>query len=91
MQVEASRADKEQEPKHKEMSAELDSDTETETPPLVKKAPPDQFPPRDRSPPSSTPSDTAEMLRRRRSLGESSGYVSTDSEWEKVSEGEKET
>lgn len=27
-------------------------------------------------------------VRRRRSQGESSGYVSTDSEWEKVSEGE---
>jgi len=33
--------------------------------------------------------DSAEALRRRRSLGESSGYVSTDSEWEKVSEGEE--
>jgi hypothetical protein len=29
-----------------------------------------------------------DALRRRRSLGESSGYISTDSEWEKVSEGE---
>ena len=28
---------------------------------------------------------------RRRSLGDSSGYVSTDSEWEKVSEGERES
>jgi hypothetical protein len=27
--------------------------------------------------------------RRRRSMGDSSGYVSTDSEWEKVSEGEE--
>lgn len=33
--------------------------------------------------------DSSEALRRRRSLGESSGYVSTDSEWEKVSEGEE--
>jgi len=33
--------------------------------------------------------DTTEALRRRRSLGESSGYVSTDSEWEKVSEEEE--
>jgi len=32
-------------------------------------------------------SDAAEDFRRRRSLGDSSGYVSTDSEWEKVSEG----
>ena len=33
--------------------------------------------------------ESSEMLRRRRSLGDSSGYVSTDSEWEKVSEGEE--
>lgn len=33
--------------------------------------------------------DSTEALRRRRSLGESSGYVSTDSEWEKVSEEEE--
>jgi len=33
--------------------------------------------------------ESAESLRRRRSLGESSGYVSTDSEWERVSEGEE--
>ena len=32
--------------------------------------------------------ESSEALRRRRSLGDSSGYVSTDSEWEKVSEGE---
>lgn len=30
---------------------------------------------------------SADNLRRRRSHGDSSGYVSTDSEWEKVSEG----
>ena len=33
--------------------------------------------------------ESNEALRRRRSLGESSGYVSTDSEWEKVSEGDE--
>lgn len=33
--------------------------------------------------------DSGEPLRRRRSLGESSGYVSTDSEWEKISEGDE--
>ncbi|KAL2440922.1 hypothetical protein ABEF94_010132 [Exophiala dermatitidis] len=33
--------------------------------------------------------ESVEALRRRRSLGESSGYVSTDSEWEKVSETEE--
>ncbi|RMZ75496.1 hypothetical protein DV737_g5273, partial [Chaetothyriales sp. CBS 132003] len=30
----------------------------------------------------------SDLLKRRKSLGESSGYVSTDSEWEKVSENE---
>lgn len=30
---------------------------------------------------------SSDALRRRRSLGDSSGYVSTDSEWEKISEG----
>lgn len=33
-------------------------------------------------------SDGGEAVRRRRSQGEGSGYISTDSEWEKVSEGE---
>ena len=33
--------------------------------------------------------ESIEALRRRRSLGESSGYISTDSEWEKVSEGDE--
>lgn len=35
--------------------------------------------------------ESVEAVRRRRSLGESSGYVSTDSEWEKVSEGDDKT
>lgn len=34
-------------------------------------------------------SESTDAMRRRRSLGESSGYISTDSEWEKVSEGEE--
>ncbi|KAK5451492.1 SMK killer toxin resistance protein [Exophiala xenobiotica] len=33
--------------------------------------------------------DNTEAVRRRRSLGDSSGDISTDSEWEKVSEGEE--
>ena len=45
-----------------------------------------------RAPSSSSKSlaDSAELVggRRRRSLGDSSGYVSTDSEWEKVSDQE---
>ncbi|KIW15586.1 hypothetical protein PV08_05634 [Exophiala spinifera] len=47
--------------------------------------------PRPKSPPSLLEprgTDGMEAIRRRRSLGESSGYISTDSEWEKVSEGE---
>lgn len=90
MQAEAARADKEQERKRKEKSSELGSDTETETPLLVKKTLPKQAPLRDYASSSLKPSDTAETLRRRRSLGDSSGYVSTDSEWDKVSEGDKE-
>lgn len=69
-----------------------DSDTETELEPLptVLKS---QSPPLDTAlVPEATssqiqpdPLSSAEALRRRRSLGDSSGYVSTDSEWEKVS------
>ena len=62
-----------------------DSDTETEAP--VAATSPAM--PRD----SSTllrprPAGADEAVRRRRSLGDSSGYISTDSEWEKVSEGD---
>ncbi|KAL6249714.1 SMK killer toxin resistance protein [Rhinocladiella similis] len=47
--------------------------------------------PRQKSPTLLEPrgTDGMEAVRRRRSLGESSGYISTDSEWEKVSEGEE--
>ena len=34
------------------------------------------------------PADASQALRQRHSQGDSSGYVSTDSEWEKVSEGD---
>jgi len=72
----------------KEKSPDPGSDTETEGSPPVRKQPP--APSRD---PSTMlepkASDMAESLRRRRSLGDSSGYVSTDSDWEKVSEGDE--
>lgn len=64
-----------------------DSDTETELapdPPVQETSIPSK------SGPSHIHPDilsSADALRRRRSLGDSSGYVSTDSEWEKVSEG----
>ena len=83
--------------KQKSRSPEPGSDTETETMPE----------PRIRTgkkPDAATASsleDSDTLLKprplphdqsgRRRSLGDSSGYVSTDSEWEKVSEGERET
>lgn len=35
------------------------------------------------------PHDTDDVLTRRRSLGDSSGYISTDSEWEKVDESDE--
>lgn len=74
--------------KQKERSAEPekvplgDSDTETEPSSGLMK------PPSPRSPPASLkpkPTDAEEALRKRRSMGDSSGYISTDSEWEKVS------
>lgn len=42
-----------------------------------------------RDPPASMKpklTDAGEAMRKRRSLGDSSGYISTDSEWEKISE-----
>jgi len=79
------------------------SDTETEAPSDVPDEPvistttstaPSQSPQHERPKDTSSTllepkmAESTEALRRRRSLGESSGYVSTDSEWEKVSEGE---
>ena len=76
----------------KERSLEPGSDTETEAAPEPVKAV---------SSMSESQEDPSMHLRprpgmrddekRRRSHGDSSGYVSTDSEWEKVSEGDKET
>jgi hypothetical protein len=61
--------------------AEDVSDTETEVNDDTSKMPP---PPPPRG--SSLKPVLAETLRKRQSMGDSSGYVSTDSEWDKVSD-----
>lgn len=63
--------------------AEDVSDTETEIQEDSRSMPP---PPPPRG--SSLKPIPAETLRKRQSVGDSSGYVSTDSEWEKVSDAE---
>lgn len=73
--------------KKRDKSPDLGSETETEdAPPTQRSA---QQPLQDAmqslQPP---PIKSSDSLRKRRSMGDSSGYVSTDSEWEKVSEGE---
>ncbi|KIX05962.1 uncharacterized protein Z518_03936 [Rhinocladiella mackenziei CBS 650.93] len=81
------------------------SDTETEAPPPVPQDEPTMATTTSSAPPQSQRhekpkqapptglepkmAESTDAFRRRRSLGESSGYVSTDSEWEKVSEGEE--
>lgn len=60
-----------------------DSDTETEPSTGLEKPPPPREPPTLLKP---KPTGAGEALRKRRSMGESSGCVSTDSEWEKISE-----
>lgn len=92
LQIEHAKAAAEEKQDKREKSPEPGSDTETEidtqsaVPPTADTS---------QSKPASTtghlqpdPSVSDDLLkRRRRSLGDSSGYVSTDSEWEKVSEG----
>ncbi|EXJ89363.1 anaphase-promoting complex subunit 2 [Capronia epimyces CBS 606.96] len=97
-QVQKAKDEKEKSPEPENAS---DTDTETETPgpesttatttssapvPGQRHETPKQTPPTLLEP---STADSVEALRRRRSLGESSGYISTDSEWEKVSEGEE--
>lgn len=90
LQIEHARAAAQEQQERREKSQEPGSDTETEID--------TQMPlPKNPSPSSNMPTATGHLqatlsapdddLRRRRSLGDSSGYVSTDSEWEKVSEG----
>jgi ER protein Pkr1 len=59
-----------------------DSDTETEPTTGLMKPPPLRDPPTSLRP---KPTEAEEALRKRRSIGDSSGYISTDSEWEKLS------
>lgn len=79
-------------------SPETGSDTETEVIAEQRPASPPPLRPKPAHSPVPVPISVAthsqsdllksgDNLRRRRSLGDSSGYVSTDSEWEKVSEG----
>ncbi|KAK5945961.1 SMK killer toxin resistance protein [Knufia obscura] len=91
LQIEHAKAAAKEKQNQRDKSPEPGSDTETEidTPSAVPKL----------ADTSSTATSVAsghlqadalaptDDLRRRRSLGDSSGYVSTDSEWEKVSEG----
>lgn len=76
--------------KTREKSLDPDSETETETntAPIARKPVPNPAPKLSSSldPSTAQPGGT---LRKRRSLGDSSDYVSTDSEWERVSEGEE--
>jgi hypothetical protein len=85
---EASRKEKEKSPEP-EKNSRAGSDTETEMapPPIRPTAPP---PKEQKDQPTllkPRPADPPGTVRQRRGQGDSSGYVSTDSEWEKVSEG----
>ncbi|KAJ9609196.1 SMK killer toxin resistance protein [Cladophialophora chaetospira] len=98
-------AQKAKEKKEKSPEPDNASDTETEeaaapdaagsTTDTTKSTAPSQEQRHDRPKDSSSTllepklAESNEALRRRRSLGESSGYISTDSEWEKISEGEE--
>ena len=62
------------------------SDTETEIQDDKPSMPPPPPPPYRASSLKPVPADT---LRKRQSMGDSSGYVSTDSEWDKVSDAEE--
>lgn len=102
---EAQKAREKKDSKEKSPEPENASDTETEAPPSDTPGHFDSatttsaatVPSQRQERPKQTPAahlepklgESVEALRRRRSLGESSGYVSTDSEWEKVSEGEE--
>jgi hypothetical protein len=92
-ELEAGKASEEAKRREKEKSPEPEkgsrggSDTETEMPPppIRPAAPPPKDQPALLKP---RPGDAQATLRHRHSQADSSGYVSTDSEWEKVSEGD---
>lgn len=88
LQAEKARAEVGEE-KKRDKSPDLGSETETEDIPLVTRSAkePRQDTAQSLRPPPIQADDT---LRKRHSLGDSSGDVSTDSEWEKISDrGEK--
>jgi len=90
LQIEHARAAAQEQQNSREKSQEPGSDTETEIDaqmPLPKNPSPSTDMPTATGHLHATLSAPDDDLRRRRSLGDSSGYVSTDSEWEKVSEG----
>jgi hypothetical protein len=84
-QEEASRRKKEKSPEPEKTSG-AGSDTETEMPPPPIR-PTAQAPKEQPVLLKPKPADAPVTVKQRRSQGDSSGYVSTDSEWEKVSEG----
>ena len=88
---EASRREKEKSKSPEpEKGSRAGSDTETEMAPPPPRAPPRKEQPKEESvllKPRPADSDVPRTVRQRHSQGDSSGYVSTDSEWEKVSEG----
>jgi hypothetical protein len=83
---EAKKREKEKSPEP-EKGSRGGSDTETEMapPPIRPTAPPPKEQPTLLKP---RPANAQGTVRHRHSQGDSSGYVSTDSEWEKVSEGD---
>ncbi|KAK5093818.1 SMK killer toxin resistance protein [Exophiala xenobiotica] len=90
LQIEHARAAAQEQQNSREKSQEPGSDTETEIDtqmPLPKNPSPSTDMPTATGHLQATLSAPDDDLRRRRSLGDSSGYVSTDSEWEQVSEG----
>lgn len=85
----AAASDEQQQRREKSLDPGSDTETESVTQPVqaqartigTTKATSDHF--------LTQPTTSDEDFRRRRSQGDSSGYVSTDSEWEKVSEDDK--
>lgn len=91
LQIEHAKAAKKEQPSSRERSVEPGSDTETEMAPQETSAKATSASNKRAEPQNmNDTSSLGDNLRRRRSLGDhsSSGYVSTDSEWEKLSEGE---
>lgn len=86
LQIESAKAAAKEQREKREKSPEAGSDTETETATQPDTAHATGIS-KPAAPTLSKPIISDDDLKRRRSAGDSSGYVSTDSEWEKVSEG----